>query len=84
MLIVNSDSRVGIPRATLALLPAEALELIEKLSYLVRNPAYHHDHLEDYGHAVVDLLIITPDNIKVLHHDLRPIIEQYMHDQGEK
>ena len=76
MLIID-NSRV-LDRATLALEPSEALELIEKLSYLLRRPEYHHDHLENDG-SVLDVLILDRDKANTYAPELRRAIEEYLH-----
>lgn len=53
----------------------EAEDLLEKLSYLLSHPEYHHDHLEDYENET-DLTLLVYDCVKMdtLSADVQAVI----------
>jgi hypothetical protein len=75
MLIIKNEGMERLKRATLGLEPKEALELIEKLSYLLRDPDFHHDHLREDPESSLDFFVINPERVETYHHDLRPHVE---------
>lgn len=82
MLIIDQDMTIRQEPITILLEWDEALDLIEKLSYLLREPSWHHDHL--YGpDSRLDLVVIYPDGTPKLVEPLQAIAEKYFETKAE-
>ena len=77
MIIFDVVVEGKIERATLLMTKEEALELIEKVAYLIRDPKYHHDHLES-GDGILDLVVVGQASLDSYSESLRPFVERLM------
>ena len=73
----DPDSNKSTARITLLLRESEALELIEKLTYLVAHPEFHHDHLEDYANScVLDTVVLDHIDPLTLTDDIQSQLKE--------
>lgn len=73
----NSERALVENRVTLFLEVSEALDLIEKVAYLLRVPEYHHDHLEG-GKTALDIVVLDRTQLDTYDHTLVPLLADYI------
>lgn len=80
MLILNRDGSNCDAEIHLMLEPQEALELIRSLSNLLRNPDFHHDHLDD-GRSAVDVVVVYPNVLDGFTDAVAQALKEYFNSR---
>lgn len=76
MLILKCKEEPAAKRFSLLLKEDEARDLVEKISYLLKNPEYHHDHMED-REQVLDVVVIDWQALESYSDDIQLALNGY-------